>query len=483
MAHRLDPYPDSPPAAETSLVPAEVLGRLWRRKWTLVGFVAACMTLGAVYCLVAPRTYMVSSRVLVQRQGMPNDPNKELATTAEFLATQGEIIRSRAVLERVAKALDLPPRGATEPDPVLKLLETLTVKPVVGTNILNITYGGPDETRSLETARLILANYSEFLREREQGSQVEALRLVTQHEVKLRKELETLDNQYLDLRRASPLIGEGRDSVQEQRTRLTRLGDALTNARLRRIDLENRLEAVPKSGPGVFGTLFQPPVTVSGQEGSSRTSALPVMTDTLTAEAKTIQPELLRAQAQERQLRQVHGYGPNHPEVRSAKEAIRVYQDRLHEVEHMGREAIQLEFNAAQIQEKQLADLYREEYKSAKAVEDYLVKEQQTQGEIQRVQNMHDSVVAQIKQMQLLDQSLTAGRLGVAISVLEAPVLATPTIFPPAPLVLGLCGLLGLVGGAGWATLLERRAVEVHATDTDGQSSRPVYPRPAAVTR
>lgn len=96
---------------------------------------------------------------------------------------------------------------------------------------------------------------------------------------------------------------------------------------------------------------------------------------------------------------------------------------------------------------------------------------------------MHDSVVAQIKQMQLLDQSLAAGRLGVAISVLEAPVLATPTIFPPAPLVLGLCGLLGLVGGAGWATLLERRAVEVHATDTDGQSSRPVYPRPAAVTR
>ncbi len=94
------------------LGPRAVAGFLLRRKWTILGTLAAVIALAAVVTLLWPATYRSSTTVLVQRQRGPANEAPALAALerlgqSSVLETETELIRSRRVMEPVVDSLDL----------------------------------------------------------------------------------------------------------------------------------------------------------------------------------------------------------------------------------------------------------------------------------------------------------------------------------------------------------------------------------------
>lgn len=237
------------PQPPSSFLPADFFGMLWRKKAMLLVVVTVFLVFGVLYILLAPKTCMVTARLLIRAQGMPTEPDREPKTSNSFLATQAEIIHSPAVLERALKSLDLPPwRGGL--DPRVEILKLLTVRPMGGTDILSISYKAPAYAQPVETIRAIIAAYGDYLREAEQGSQLTSLSLMTDYEKGLRQELDTLGKQYLALHKANASLVQERESTTMQQAKILDLSQQLRQARLRRVDIESRLR--PSARPSIL---------------------------------------------------------------------------------------------------------------------------------------------------------------------------------------------------------------------------------------
>ena len=130
------------------MISPELLEMVWRRKWYLIGPVAIAVLLGAAFMTRIEPVYRIQARVLVQHQGLAVGKDRPAKDSEEFLATQAEIIRSPAVVERAVRSLNLTARTAADKDPVTAILDELTVKPVLGTSVLSIT--GEEENSFLK---------------------------------------------------------------------------------------------------------------------------------------------------------------------------------------------------------------------------------------------------------------------------------------------------------------------------------------------
>ena len=156
--------------------------------------------------------------------------------------------------------------------------------------------------------------------------------------------------------------------------------------------------------------------------------------------------------------------------MRAAAEKVASWQRRVDEAIDAVPVLLQQELDAAELQERQLSQLYQTEFEKAKTIDLQLVQEQQALDGIQRVQTIHDSILTQLRQWQLADQALAEGRTGVKVSTLEAPTLAERVAFPPPMLLLAVCTIVGLIGGASLVTVLEH-------TDTKVQSAEQLQQR------
>jgi uncharacterized protein involved in exopolysaccharide biosynthesis len=110
------------------------------------------------------------------------------------------------------------------------------------------------------------------------------------------------------------------------------------------------------------------------------------------------------------------------------------------------------ELTAAKLTEKNLSSLYDEERKSAKAEDEYLVREQQLLENIRRVQSVHDSALAKLNEVSLASQSITTGRASVIARLLEEPQANLEQLWPKKAPLLFACAVLGLVAGAIWVS-------------------------------
>lgn len=436
--------PTPPPAG------GDMLGKVWRRRWPMLGVLLGCLAMGGVYALFAPRYYRVEARLLIQQQNTSADPGRETPITPELLATQAEVVRSTAVIERVARALNLTP-AVDRPwtGPAGEILKATTVTPVAGANVLVVTYDGPDESTAIQTGRLILAKYEEYLKEKAVGAQVQVLRAVSQQELELRRELDRLGQLYAELRKTNPMPGESPNAVHLERQRLNQLADALTNAQLRRTDLESRQQSAAQSD-NPMNILSQ-----SGSPGRGRGSVAGASTAPgLTAEFTMIQDQLMKNQTQEQQL--LRQYLPEHPDVAAVRRSTELLRKQLDDLNTRARRLIDDELVAAKAQVTQLESLYRAEYEKAKALDTYQVRERKLMADMGRVERLYEAVVGKVENAKQADQSAGSGQPRLAVSVLKQPDTAVATMFPPLALLMTLCGLLGLAGGLGLVVLLDR---------------------------
>jgi uncharacterized protein involved in exopolysaccharide biosynthesis len=278
---------------------------------------------------------------------------------------------------------------------------------------------------------------------------------------------------------------------------LTQLGETLGQAKNRRLELETRIAVVDGLRRENLVSAGRPRL-VSLKEPSTLAAEAPPAEDAPAAPPQSVdngsdqalwqlaqetvdgldhlQEQLFAAQAREKELSEKFGH--KHPEVRAVREQIANWQALLRQRLDAVPAVLEQQLDAANRQEQQLTALYQAEFGKAREVDHYVLKEQQALSHIERTQEIHDSVLAQLRQWQLADQALAQGRTGISVSVLEGPALAEQQVWPPQLLLLGACSLVGLIGGVGTATLLGRNGEGAGAAPLATRAPR-VQPRGA----
>ena len=451
-------------------------GMIRRRKWYLIGCLCFSLALGLAYISQVEPSYQVEARILVQYVNSPLGQGQGIKERErrDFLATQAEIISSPAVVKKAAESLELTSDDSN--NPVSSILGAMSVRPELGTNVLSIHYSGKDADQTVATVDAIIAAYREYLRTSEQTSHLEVLRLLAGNEKEMREELQALEENFRQLRKQSPLLGQGRDAAAVQRSLLTHLGQTLTKKKTQRIELENYLQGLTESNGTDLAASGAKTMFVS-TDTSDIVADIPSLalaaasqlvwtaTDEAARDVAKIREQLYKAQAKEKALSQT--FGDKHPEIKAAREQIASWEATLRDTMEAAPGALRHELDAVRRQEERLAAMYEEKYAEAKVIDGYLLQEQQQMDNIRRVQEAHQQTLSQMTEWQMADKAMGEGRPGVKIRVLEAPALAGPQTSPPPGLLMGFCAIAGLAMGCGVMTLVER-------TDTKVRSSREI---------
>lgn len=314
---RLQPIPQTPEAARTlEFDVLEVLRGIWRQRRTVV-LVAGLGTLVAVgvALLTTPVYTSYVSLMLESRRNQVFEAQtvlSELTPTTEVIETEIEMVRSRAIMERVARRLDLPrllaarDRAAedgswqlalrwvedvflskvmamapdelaralpassvsTEPetidldDAVLFLAENLQTRQVGGTSVLSIGFSDEDRAFTAEVANLFAEEYlEEQVSWKLQATDSANSWLQTQI-AELQEQIGQKRAEYEELRSASGELDADGSSLSAQRQILT--NERLLATRSERIRLETEATALRRllgqAGPEQIAAQVDSPV-------------------------------------------------------------------------------------------------------------------------------------------------------------------------------------------------------------------------------
>jgi polysaccharide biosynthesis transport protein len=142
-------------------------GQVLQRRWGFVlAMLLAGLTLAGLYVLLQSKNYRAQGMLLVkpdessQLVGINAKSAEVKAATSRSdpLSTEAEILKSIPVLETAVKTLNLKDRKG-EPISAIKLAKKLTVKPVTGTDILQVMYRSDDPNVSVKVVNQVMQDY------------------------------------------------------------------------------------------------------------------------------------------------------------------------------------------------------------------------------------------------------------------------------------------------------------------------------------
>jgi len=458
---------------------------LWQRKWLVALVTALSLLLGMAYLLVTTPIYEVEARVMVKEEDNPLPNARATRRDVSFLSTQAEVLRSPLIVEEALQSVELatPP----EADPVEFVLAALRVSPIEDTHVLKIGFRSTEETQAAELVNALVRSYERYMTQAKQTGYGEMLRFLAENENERREELHALQQQYQEMRSASPLIGQTQNAYQVQLAMVQELGRRLTEAQNRRFDIENQLQAAPRLTLKPVASELQ--LTAAVVDEAASASSEVTLADGATAvkqhtaepaaeempaplltppssvvpgsDPVKIQEELRKAETRLQELAQ--SFGPKHPQHRAAREQIGFWKKALEKSLEMNAQLAAEELYAIRATEQQLSELYDAEYAKVKAMDKWLIEEEQVRNNIRLAEQSLDATLVQIRELQLADYAHTQGAAPVTVRMLESPERNTSQVWPQPVSFLGLCGLLGLIGGGLAAALLPNAKQTDHA--------------------
>ncbi|MGH7200837.1 MAG: hypothetical protein ACREJB_09550, partial [Planctomycetaceae bacterium] len=414
------------------------------------------------------------ARVLIRNEGLALNPEWTAGDDRQFLLTQAEVIRSPLTIDRALETVPVTlPDEQT--DPIVHVLESLRVSPVAQTNVLTVNVRSPRPEEAVALIRALIASYRQQLKDEEKDTSAEALELLARREDGLRSELARLQDEYEQLHREGPSLGEGRDAYEVHLVQLRRLGEGLAETRLRRTQLEDRLRLVaalrgsesPPADPSLAAAIDEPnaeagPLQLrrsfkipAGEPADDATLAQVLSDETVPggAELATIRGTLQLARGRVQELSKT--YGPRHRDRRAAEEQVAYWEGVLRRQVGETAGLLELELEHARAAESDLAAQYEAEERRLKELDNHLLKEQFVLANIERVKESHKATHEQLMRFQLTDAALAEGRSSVTVRVLDDPEPAPALVWPKPVPFLAVCAALGLVAGLLLVCVLE----------------------------
>lgn len=325
--------PAPAPKLDEGFNPRRAIQTVLEHRWLILGVMGVVLGAAVVWTLRQPPVYQATCTVEYD----PNpprplgndiqdvaDPGSSYWTSREFFETQNRVIASRAVAERVVTKLGLNAdpeflgidegsRENFDPIPVgraaIRLQRRTTVEMQKNTRIVEIQVRDEDPERATLLANELATVYVEKTLEDRLGSTVQALDWLRSHLDELQNQLEDSELALHSFKQDHNVLSVSMEDRQNiVATNIERLSESLIDARVRRIELAARLQALRNANEEdplqVNASLVTGNETVSGLRATYREKA---------------------AERAELSVR----YGPNHPAMQAVDAALSRLEEQL----------------------------------------------------------------------------------------------------------------------------------------------------------
>jgi polysaccharide biosynthesis transport protein len=353
------------------------IGQAWqRRKWVILCTTAVCFLLAVVACIVSPRRYVGVATIELQNKSLNGlDRETLLGTTAlstDSLAdtmaiqTQARILESDTLALRTMAALkmtdgggflinasfpsaphdninELPTASAGNPesispyqDKAVKLFrKNLTVKPIGGTHLLEVSYTDKDPQRAAAVANELVRQLVEYNEETQSGATMEASKELGKQLEHLRVQSEMLEKRVVAIQAQTGtyIIGAADDQGRQQAysavlSQFQKAADVLSDATQNRI-LKESVYHVAKTGDAEL---------ISGLMGNGIGGAASsgVMNSLGMIQNLRVQESTEQAQLEQLKVK----FGPGYPKVAELEASIAATGRAIHdEVQRIAKRA------------------------------------------------------------------------------------------------------------------------------------------------
>jgi capsular exopolysaccharide synthesis family protein len=376
------------PDADVQLM--EVIRVLYRRRWVICAIVLAAVAAAEVYNLTATRVYQAQARVLIEPeagqvvpfQGVGSDPSRD-----DYLLTQLEVLRSRALAQKTLEALQLFPKDpARQSDAIGVFAGSLSITPTQSTSgtarVVNIIYHSPDPQVAARRANTLAQTYVDQNLEARRSSSREANSWLSQRLSELRENVKTTEGALQTYREQANAVGlEDGQNILSQK--LAQVNSAYTSARTERLGKEalyRQLVAMEQSGapldtfPTIVGNTF-----IQG----------------LKADLASLQRE--RLQLAER-------LGDLHPEMIKIDTAIDTAQQRLNAEMAKVVEGIKNDYKGAQATEQALASALETQRREVLAQNRTAIGYRALTRDAASTQQMFDTLQQRVKETEIASE-------------------------------------------------------------------------------
>jgi capsular exopolysaccharide synthesis family protein len=340
--YEAQPYPEFD-AVRPTVSPTHYLLVVYRQKWRIAGFIAACLL--AAYLISSRLTpiYQATAKIDVDRRipaGVVGEEASQAATGDDdaFMATQGELIQSDAVLRPVAEKYNLleqekqlaklPAERARKKSDAPVYLNNLKITRPVNTYILDISYRSPDPRLAAEVANAIAHSYLDHTFEIRMESSNALSAFMEKQLDALRAKMEQSDLALAKFEQELNVINP-EDKTNILSARLLQLNTEFTNAQGDRVRKEAAFESL-RSG------------SVAAAQVSGQGDELNRLLDRVN-------------QAKQRLATVASIYGPAHQEYRKAANDLAEVQRQFEDMRKNVAQRVETDFRQALTREEMLS--------------------------------------------------------------------------------------------------------------------------------
>ncbi len=342
------PYPEFE-AARPSVSPTHYLLVIYRQKWRIAGFVAACLLITYLIASRLTPIYEATAKMDVDRripagvvgqeasQGMDGDD------ADAFMATQGELIQSDAVLRPVAEKFNLlqkekqlakmPVERARKKSDAPVYLNALKISRPVNTYIIDISYLSPDPQLAADVANAIAQSYLEHTFEIRLQSSNALSSFMEKQLDELKAKMERSDLALAKFEQELNVINP-EDKTNILSSRLLQLNTEFTNAQADRVRKEAAFDSMRS------GSLAAAQISGQGDE------------------LNRLQDRVNQAKQHLATIASI--YGPAHQEYRKAASDLAEVQRQFEEARSGVTQRVETEFREALTREEMLGKAVNE---------------------------------------------------------------------------------------------------------------------------
>src|SRR5512144_1460679 len=341
-----------------------------------------------------------------------------------FYPTQYEIIKSRAVVERAAAALNQKQGG----NPSRTLSGSLAVDPMRNTRLVLIKVAGPDPAQAAAEANAIASAYAKYNVELKLRGARDALTWLTEEAGRLRAKVDESSQALQNYRVKSGILG-----MQEQRQisaqKIIEANKGYLEAQAQRMAVEAKLGELTQiaKDPAAAGTMLS-------ESDNPRVGKIKGEIGTL----ETEKSKLLKV------------YKEKHPEIVKVDAQIQHLRDSL-DAEFRGTvQSVQTQVKVARAREASLFSEVNNLRREGQELNDKESQYQNLQHEVESNQQLYDSVVKRLK-----ETGVAGGLENSNVRIVEEATAPRAPILPRKAWNLGLSVVAGLVLAFGLAFGIE----------------------------
>lgn len=387
---------------------------LLKRKWLALAVLITVMSAAALYTFTRPQIFRSSAKIQIEPE-QNIVPYQDVLDTARdnplYLQTQAEILKSRRLLSRVVRRLDL----AREPEKIQEYARwfsyQLETEPIRGTQIVQISFLSPDPNFAAQFTNAIAEEYIVYTFDTKFEATTRATDFLSQELVELKKRVEKSDEALVQYAREHNLVNaEERNNIVVQR-----LSDL--NQQITKVEAElyaSQYEAIKDATAETLPVSLQTPLMAQLRQRIS-----------------TIEQDLASLTTQ---------FGPRWPDVIRLQEQKAMTEQQLKVEVAKAIENERVKYEALVAQRNKLAQALAAQNALVNRLEQDSIQYNILKREVEANQQLYEGLLQRMKEAGVL-----AGLRSSNIQIVDPAEVPTAPYLPRVKLNL----LLGLIAGLG----------------------------------